>query len=101
MQGYLPSDATGNVVFVLQEALCGVFSAYILYLITVKFKTSYSKELDIVKSYYLIVAAFVVAITFHPNLNRHFLSDFAWGFSQYLETVALLSQFILFNRKVT
>lgn len=66
----------------------------------VKFKGSYDAEYDVVKSYYLIAIAFVVAIIFHPNLNRRFVADFAWAFSQYLETIALLSQFILFNKKV-
>lgn len=65
-----------------------------------KFKTSYNKDLDVVKSYYLIAVAFLVALVFHPNLNRHFYADFAWAFSQYLETIALLAQFILFNKKV-
>ncbi len=100
-QGYLPYDNTGNFIFKAQELLCTALSAYTLYLITVKFKSSYNRDLDIVRSYYLIAVAFVVALVFHSNLNRNFFADFSWAFSQYLETIALLSQFILFNKKVT
>lgn len=47
----------------------------------------------------MIVAA-VFAVLFHSNLNRSVWADFGWAFSQYLETIAILSQFILFNKKV-
>jgi hypothetical protein len=80
----LPYDSTGNFVFKAQELLCTGLSAYILYLIMTKFKSSYNRDLDVVKCYYLIAVAFVVALIFHPNLNRTFYADFAWAFSQYL-----------------
>lgn len=47
----------------------------------------------------MIVAA-IFAVLFHSNLNRSVWADFGWAFTQYLETIAILSQFILFNRKV-
>lgn len=100
MQGYLPFDSTGNFVFKAQELLCTLLSGYILYLITTKYKISYNHDLDSVKCYYLIAVAFVVAAIFHPNLNRQFIADFAWAFTQYLETIALLAQFKLFHKKV-
>jgi hypothetical protein len=65
-----------------------------------KYKSSYNRDMDVVKCYYLIAVAFVVALIFHPNLNRTFYADFAWAFSQYLETIALLAQFKLFHKKV-
>lgn len=53
-----------------------------------------------IKSWYLIIVAAVFAVLFHSNLNRSVWADFGWAFSQYLETIAILSQFILFNKKV-
>lgn len=41
-----------------------------------------------------------MAIFFHSNLNRTIIADYGWAFTQYLETVAILSQFILFTKKV-
>lgn len=66
----------------------------------VPFKTSYNQELDSVKSYYLIGLAFVLAVLFHSNLNKSVVGDFLWAFTQYLETFAILSQFVLFRNKV-
>lgn len=64
------------------------------------FKTSYNRDLDVIKSWYLIIIAAFFAVLFHSNLNRSVWADFGWAFSQYLETIAILSQFILFNKKV-
>jgi hypothetical protein len=83
-QGYLPNDTTGNFVFKVQESLALFLSGYILYCITVTFRTSYNYDLDTVKSYYLIGAAAVLAILFHSSLNRSFFGDYFWAFSQYL-----------------
>ena len=100
MQGYLPFDRSGDTVFKLQEVLATCFAIYILYAIYVPFRTSYNQDLDTVKSYYLIAFAAVVAIFFHSNLNRSLFADYGWAFTQYLETVAILSQFVLFTKKV-
>ena len=100
MKGYLPYDSSGDTIFKFQEVLATTFAGYILYAIMGPFKTSYNKDLDIIKCYYLIAFAAVLAIFFHSSLNRSFFGDYGWAFTQYLETVAILSQFILFTKKV-
>ncbi len=66
----------------------------------VLFKTSYNQDLDTVKCYYLIGGAALLAVLFHSSLNRSLIGDYCWAFSQYLETFAILSQFVLFRNKV-
>jgi uncharacterized membrane protein len=88
------------VIFRIQELAATAFSGFILYSIWVTFRTSYNQDLDTVKSYYLILAAAVLAVLFHSNLNRSLVGDFLWAFTQYLETFAILSQFVLFRNKV-
>jgi len=100
MKGYLPNDTTGDVIFRLQEAAATIFSGYILYCICVKFKTSYDHDIDSVKSYWLILGSVVLAALFHSNLNRSVIGDFLWAFSQYLECIAIMPQFVLFRNKV-
>lgn len=99
-QGYLPNDETGNFIFKVQEFLATVLAGYILYSIMVVYKSSYNGDLDTVKSYYLIGVAAVLALLFHSSLNRSFVGDYTWAFTQYLETFAILSQFVLFRNKV-
>lgn len=48
----------------------------------------------------MILFAAVMALLFHSNLNRTIVADYGWAFTQYLETVAILGQFVLFTRKV-
>jgi hypothetical protein len=84
----------------VQEVLATAFCAYILYAIFGPFRTSYNQDLDVVKSYYLVCFAAVTAIFFHSNLNRTIVADYGWAFTQYLETLAILSQFVLFTKKV-
>jgi len=57
-------------------------------------------DLDTVKSYYLIALTLGLAVLFHSNLNRSPVGDFLWAFTQYLETFAILSQFVLFRNNV-
>lgn len=83
-KGYLPYDSSGDTIFKLQEILAVGFTGYIIYAIMVPFKTSYNQDLDIIKSYYLIPFAFVLAMLFHSNLNRSIIADFGWAFTQYL-----------------
>lgn len=101
IQGYLPNDTTGNLIFKIQEGFALLLSGYILYCLCAAFKASYNQDLDTVKSYYIIAVAAVLALIFHSSLNRSFVGDYLWAFSQYLETFAILSQFVLFRNKVT
>jgi hypothetical protein len=83
-QGYLPFDSTGDIIFKLQEILGTVLAGYILYCIVGPFRTSYNRDIDVIKSWYLIVVAAFFAVLFHSNLNRSVWADFGWAFSQYL-----------------
>lgn len=100
IQGYLPFDSTGDTIFKLQEVLATAFCGYILWAIFGPFKSSYNQDLDKVKFYYLVIFAAIMALLFHSNLNRTIVADYGWAFTQYLETVAILSQFYLFTKKV-
>lgn len=35
----------------------------------------------------------------HPTLNKHFLSDTAWTFSMYLESMAIVPQLFMFQKQ--
>lgn len=35
----------------------------------------------------------------HPNLNKNFLSDTAWTFSMYLESMAIVPQLFMFQKQ--
>ena len=50
---------------------------------------------------YLMAPALVLALFFHPNLNKEFFSDTCWTFSMYLEAVAMLPQIYMFHKQAS
>jgi len=48
---------------------------------------------------YLAVPVFILSIVLHPSLNDDFLSDVAWTYAMYLESVALLPQLYMFQKQ--
>ena len=77
-----------------------VLASYIFYCIGWELRGSYDKLMDSVKAWPLVVAAGALAVVFHSSLNNSLVGDYLWAFTQYLETVAILPQFVLFRNKV-
>eukprot|EP00924_Labyrinthula_sp_SR-Ha-C_P002631 maker-scaffold_13-snap-gene-2.1-mRNA-1 protein AED:0.01 eAED:0.01 QI:60/1/1/1/1/1/2/434/292 len=106
-EGYLPFDASGDWLYQAVEVtslvLCLAIMGWIL-----SMEQPYDYALDGFGRFknvppqlsllVLIVPCLVLALIFHPNLNRNFFTDFAWTFAAYLETVAVLPQFYLLQK---
>lgn len=106
-EGYLPYDKSGDWLYHVIEFFALFFSASALYGCLGPFKSTYQKELDTFGEFnvpdgfgivYLVVPVFLLALIVHPNLNNDFMSDVAWVFAAYLETVALIPQLYLFQK---
>jgi len=50
---------------------------------------------------WLAVPVLLIAIFIHPNLNSDFLSDVAWTYAMYLESVALIPQLFMFQKQTS
>ena len=48
---------------------------------------------------YLALPAFILSLLVHPSLNSDLLSDISWTFSMYLESVAILPQLFMFQKR--
>jgi len=106
-EGYLPYDKSGDWLYHIIEVLSLVFTIAALYGCSVLFRDSYQADLDKFGEFnvppgygsvYLVVPILLLAILVHPNLNNDWLSDVAWVFAAYLETVALIPQLYLFQK---
>jgi len=106
-EGYLPYDKSGDWLYHFIEVLALFFSSAALYGCIGPFKSSYQADLDKFGEFsvppgygavYLVVPVLILAFLVHPNLNNDFLSDVAWVFAAYLETVALIPQLYLFQK---
>ena len=108
-EGYLPYDSSGDWFYQANEIFALGLVFLNIWLVGVKFRATYAEALDAFGNLrvppkfgalvYLAGPAFVVAAIFHPNLNSFWLSDVAWTFALYLESVAVVPQLYLFQRK--
>ena len=107
-EGYLPYDKSGDWLYHFIEIMALLFTGAALYGTMVPFRATYEAEsdkfgeLNVPKGYgaiYLAVPIMILAICFHPNLNSDFLSDFAWTYAMYLESVAVIPQLYMFQKQ--
>jgi hypothetical protein len=106
-QGYLPYDKTGDWFYHVVEGLSLFGVGIAMYGVFSKLALSYDEKFDNLGgallpnklgALYLILPCLLLAIVFHPALNRDFLSDTAWTFSMYLEAIAMLPQIFMLHK---
>jgi len=98
-EGYLPYDSSGDVIYRIGEFLALVLALYVIFMIAVKYKTSYNWDLDRINFAFLVPPAFILACLIHPGLNNSYFADIAWTFSLYLESVAMFPQLYMFFKR--
>ncbi len=97
--GYLPSDEAGDWFYQLTEIITLVSLILLIVMISVSYRDTYNEEFDTVYWGYLTIPALGLALLIHTNLNHNVITDAAWTFSMYLETVAIYPQIDLFVKK--
>jgi len=116
-EGYLLSqDPSHHRHYQLCEAMGLCLASLNVYLCRFRYKATYDPEMDPLKNVWLIAFAFAMSLILHSNLNTHevlyqmpggsqmlweniaWASDVAWAFSLYLESLAVLCQFFMFNK---
>ncbi|RDX99479.1 ER lumen protein-retaining receptor B, partial [Mucuna pruriens] len=64
----------------------------VIWMIRFKLKSSYIKELDNRRLYFMVVPSAILAILIHPFTANWRLTRIVWAFSLYLEAVSILPQ---------
>ncbi|KAH7827488.1 putative ER lumen protein-retaining receptor A [Monocercomonoides exilis] len=64
-----------------------------VYLIAIKFKKTYRKELDRFPFQYLLLGAFILCFIFNSNHKKWF--EYVYAFSLYVESVSIIPQLVL------
>ena len=107
-QGYLPFDKSGDHVYHFLEFLSLAACAVAIYAITIgDLRASYDARHDKFGNFpplepehgavWLLFPCIILAITFHPGLNKDFFSDTCWTLSMYLEGLAMIPQLFMFS----
>jgi hypothetical protein len=109
-EGYLPYDKSGDWLYHVIEIMALLFTASALWGCMGPFKSTYQAEMDKfgemnvtpgMGAVYLAVPVLILAIMVHPNLNSDFVSDVAWTYAMYLESVALVPQLFMFQKQTS
>ena len=105
-EGYLPYDRSGDWFYKATEAGALAIVLALIACVLGPFRASYKAGADKFSlpglppqlgALVLVLPALLVAALLHPALNGNFVTDTAWAFALYLEAVAMLPQFMLFE----
>ncbi|EOX93846.1 ER lumen protein retaining receptor family protein isoform 2 [Theobroma cacao] len=69
-----------------------IFTAWVVFMIRYKLKSTYIKELDNFPIYYMVVPSAILAVLIHPYNTHIYISQVLWAFCVYLEAVSVLPQ---------
>uniref|UniRef100_A0A5B7BTF8 ER lumen protein-retaining receptor C28H8.4 n=1 Tax=Davidia involucrata TaxID=16924 RepID=A0A5B7BTF8_DAVIN len=88
---YLSFFMEGDIHTVLDFATL-VSTAWVIYMIRFKLKSTYIAELDNMAISYTVVPSAVLALLIHPYTHHSRISRIFWAFCVYLESVSVLPQ---------
>lgn len=96
--GYLPVDRSGDWVYQLADCVSvGIILLLIKWMCTC-FSYTYQKQHDSLNMVVPVIAAAVIAVVVHPDLNNYLAADIAWTFALYLETFSMVPQLFMMTR---
>lgn len=107
-EGYLPYDRSGDWLYQAVEGTGLIIVCSLIYLMLTKFSVTYNADEDPFGkgmnlppqfgAVFLGGPCLLLAILIHPSLNQNFITDVAWTFALYLETVAVIPQLYMFQK---
>lgn len=90
--GYLPADKTGDVLIQIMDCCSLLVVIYNVYLIHKPYVHTYQPELDDLPIRNILLAAGVLAMFLHGDLDRCFWMDSLWAFGLNVEVFQMLPQ---------
>ena len=79
-----------------------IYGIFVPLLSTYEYKFDKFGNLHVPEEYgiiWIVAPATILAILFHPSLNREFFSDTFWTLSMYVEAVAMIPQLYMFQKQ--
>lgn len=67
-------------------------TAWVIYMIRFKLKSTYSSDLDNFPIYFVVIPCAVLALLIHPTTSHHIVNRLLWAFCVFLEAVSVLPQ---------
>lgn len=98
LNGYLPVDMTGDWIYQAFDLASLAVVLWLLYQVLVVHKASYQAEEDSMPSTPFVLAAFLLALPLHADMNARPLFDALWMAGLFVSAVAVLPQLWLITK---
>jgi len=98
LDGYLPTDKSGDWMYQLADVLSLMMVVHILFSVHVTFKSTYQSDEDSLDIRNLIMGAFVLAVLIHPDMNSWVPFDIIWAAFLYIDAVAMVPQLWMISK---
>ncbi|XP_057549116.1 uncharacterized protein LOC130827414 isoform X2 [Amaranthus tricolor] len=88
-------------IYVVLDSITLVSTLWVIYMIRFKLKNTYTKDLDNMPLYYVLVPSAIVALIGHPGFGTSFGLRFFYIYSKIIEAVSVLPQLrVIQNAKI-
>jgi len=94
-QGYLPVDRSGDHVYQIADIVSLVLVFQLLWCVHKTYKVTYQADQDSLEIWRAVPALMMLALVFRGNLNKSAFFDTTWTISMYLDTIAMLPQYMM------
>merc|ERR1719502_815609 len=98
MDGYLPLDKTGDMVYQVADICTLLMVLKILHCIFKTRRSTYNAAEDTMDVKNMVIGCVLLAGGVHPPLNDWAAFDIAWAASLYIDTVAMLPQLLVCSK---
>jgi len=99
LNGYLPSDITGDWIYQLLEICALALTLWLLHHVLVKKRQTYNADEDSLPIGGMILGCLALAILFHGDLDNKPVFDTLWIMSLYVAALQVLPQLWLISKK--
>lgn len=96
-EGYLPEDATADYMLYQTLEVCAFgLCCYVIYQMKGGAKVTYNEAGDSMPYWWMIaVVSFAAALFTHSDANQHFIFDWFWMTSNYLDAFSMMPQLFM------
>lgn len=96
--GYLPVDRSGDWVYQTCDVAALLLVLSLLFDIHKTHVNSYERDQDSCDIFWFLIAAVIIAIFVHPELNNNKVPDVTWTFALYVESIAMVPQLYMMTK---
>jgi len=98
-QGYLPVDRSGDYVYQVADIASLYMVFQLLWCVHKTHKVTFQAENDTLEIWRAVPVLMVLAVCLRGNLNKSVFFDTTWTIGMYLDTIAMLPQYMMLVKK--